>query len=140
MGALTMFESGGGSHADVCHTLRQGLAMMTEITSDFLDLSALSHGTLALHAVWTNTRELLKEWVPKLRCAAHSWARALASRSPYSAPRCLTRAMPPHRVALFSLLGPTAPVAIDDDVPQLLYVDPLRLRQVITHGVENAVT
>jgi signal transduction histidine kinase len=126
---VTMLEAGDAAGDEVelrghVQSLRHSMNVMVGITSDFLDLHAMSTGRLKLEEGWTNLRELL------IGCVEMSLGRVtLLSRVGCNgARRCASHSMRPASVL----------VAVDSSVPPLVLLDPLRVRQVIMNGLTNA--
>jgi signal transduction histidine kinase len=64
MGAVSMLESGDAPPDEArwqVQALRHGVDVMHELTSDFLDIHALSAGKLKLAEGWTDIRALLSQ-------------------------------------------------------------------------------
>jgi hypothetical protein len=62
-GAVSVLESGDADPDEArwqIQALRHGVDVMCGITSDFLDIHAISAGKLKLQEAWTNLRELLE--------------------------------------------------------------------------------
>jgi hypothetical protein len=76
-GAVTVLEAGDADAGEIAWqvaSLRRGVDLMRALTSDFLDIHALSTGALVLAEAWTNVRELLEGCAREERGA--SWAHA----------------------------------------------------------------